>query len=526
MKSGREALANHRVLLNEVSARYGVPPEVIVGIWGLESNFGGFSGVRPTIAALATLAWDPRRSTLFRGELFDALEILNRGDIELSRMRGSWAGAMGQLQFMPSSYLKFAEDYDGDGRRDIWSSPPDMLASIAQLPSGVHGWAADRPGDARSRCSPEAAGQIAGTVERRAGTCQATRDMTVALPMSDWQELGVRLPNGHALPDERRRPSLVSGASRHFLVYPQLRRPARLQLRAFVRDRCRSARLARQRGRASAGAKDRRAQDRQIAAKKKRTAGRRRRAPTIAQPRKSRSWIPSTSTAGVIVTCAQCGQKNRLAYERLGDTVRCRRARPDLSAPAAPIEVDSAADFDALIAGASLPVVVDYWAPWCGPCRMVAPELQKVAARQAGKLLVVKVNTDVLSDLGERFGIRSIPTMAVFFGRPRSRTDVRRSSGERYRGVRRTGDVKSANVDMSYSGPPVHRTSTRYRSLRARKLDPLRHFPFARVLGFETALPDRPAHEERAEALEIQRRLLRLPHRLHDGGERIRAPCR
>jgi membrane-bound lytic murein transglycosylase B len=94
VKSGRSALAQHRMLLDEVSARYGVPVEIIVGIWGFESNFGSFSGVRPTISALATLAWDPRRSTLFRRELFAALEILNRGDIELSSMRGSWAGAM------------------------------------------------------------------------------------------------------------------------------------------------------------------------------------------------------------------------------------------------------------------------------------------------------------------------------------------------------------------------------------------------------------------------------------------------
>ena len=80
--------------------------------------------MRPTVAALATLAWDPRRATFFRRELFSALEILNRGDIELENMRGSWAGAMGQLQFMPSSYLKFAEDFDGDGRRDIWTRRP------------------------------------------------------------------------------------------------------------------------------------------------------------------------------------------------------------------------------------------------------------------------------------------------------------------------------------------------------------------------------------------------------------------
>src|ERR1700730_904071 len=106
----------HRTLVREVSEKYGVPPTLLVGIWGLESNFGRFSGVRPTIGALATLAWDPRRSTMFRNELLDALEILNRGDIDLAHMRGSWAGAMGQVQFMPSSYLKFAEAYDCDGR--------------------------------------------------------------------------------------------------------------------------------------------------------------------------------------------------------------------------------------------------------------------------------------------------------------------------------------------------------------------------------------------------------------------------
>jgi thioredoxin 2 len=120
--------------------------------------------------------------------------------------------------------------------------------------------------------------------------------------------------------------------------------------------------------------------------------------------------------AGVVVTCGTCGQKNRFGYGRLGESVRCGKCKATLPAPAAPIEVDSTEHFNRLIAGSSIPVVVDFWAPWCGPCRMVAPELQKVAARQAGKYLVVKVNTDVLGDLGERFGIRSIPTMAVFAG--------------------------------------------------------------------------------------------------------------
>jgi thioredoxin 2 len=119
---------------------------------------------------------------------------------------------------------------------------------------------------------------------------------------------------------------------------------------------------------------------------------------------------------GIVVTCPSCGQKNRLAYERLGEHVRCGKCKTLLTAPSSPIEITSSSDFDRLIARTSLPVVVDYWAPWCGPCRIVAPEIQKVAERQTGRYLVVKVNTDVLSDLGERFGIRSIPTMAVFEG--------------------------------------------------------------------------------------------------------------
>ena len=101
--TGRDAFARHRDLIDEVGAAYGVPPRIIAAIWGVESNYGRFSGVRPTVAALATLAWDPRRSTFFRGELFDALQIVNRGDIDLAHLRGSWAGAMGQVQVMPSS---------------------------------------------------------------------------------------------------------------------------------------------------------------------------------------------------------------------------------------------------------------------------------------------------------------------------------------------------------------------------------------------------------------------------------------
>ena len=114
-------------------------------------------------------------------------------------------------------------------------------------------------------------------------------------------------------------------------------------------------------------------------------------------------------------------------FERLGEPTRCGRCKHDLEPPASPIELGSTEDFDRLIASASVPVVVYYWAPWCGPCRMVAPELQKVAARQAGRWLVVKVNTDVLTDLGQRHRIRSIPTLAVFSGG----REVARTTGAR-----------------------------------------------------------------------------------------------
>lgn len=217
IRRGREAYEQYRELLGTVSAAYGVPAPTIVAIWGVESNFGRFSGVRPTIAALATLAWDPRRSAFFRGELFDALTILDRGDIDLAHLQGSWAGAMGQVQFMPSSYLQYAEDFDHDGRRDIWSSPADVFASIANYLK-AHGWKEGVPWGREVRLSAEARKQVARDVDRRNGGCVATRDMTVALAMADWKKMGVRGPSGGALPSKGPESALVSGSSRHFLV--------------------------------------------------------------------------------------------------------------------------------------------------------------------------------------------------------------------------------------------------------------------------------------------------------------------
>jgi thioredoxin 2 len=126
--------------------------------------------------------------------------------------------------------------------------------------------------------------------------------------------------------------------------------------------------------------------------------------------------MASLDAKGIVVACPSCGQRNRVAYGRVTAETRCGKCHTALGAPSAPIETPDSASFDAAITQSDVPVVVDFWAPWCGPCRMVAPELERVASRNAGRYLVLKVNTDALPDLGERFAIRSIPTMAVFAG--------------------------------------------------------------------------------------------------------------
>ena len=219
VRTAREQAAAHRALLTKVSAAYGPPPALLVSVWGMESNFGRFTGTRPTVQALATLAWEGRRGLFFTGELMNALEVLDKGYIELDRMKGSWAGAMGQPQFMPSSYLLHAEDFDGDGRRDIWGTLPDVFASIANYMK-AYGW---QPGHAWGREVTVPSGGADALVEQvglRDSGCRASRELTVAIPLARWQTLGVRTVSGAALPKADRLASLLRAGKKTYLVYP------------------------------------------------------------------------------------------------------------------------------------------------------------------------------------------------------------------------------------------------------------------------------------------------------------------
>ena len=217
IRTARSMLARHRALLTKIGAKYGVSPHVLIAVWGLESNFGRFSGVRPTVPALVTLAYDPRRGPLFRNELLTALEIVDKGDIPLEQLKGSWAGALGQPQFMPSSYVLYAQDFDGDGRRDIWKSQPDVFASIAYFLQ-QHGWNKAQ-GWGREVKLPAAASKAADEVPLRPEGCRALRVMSEARPIAYWRKIGVRTATNGALPQSTISASLVRIGDRAFLTY-------------------------------------------------------------------------------------------------------------------------------------------------------------------------------------------------------------------------------------------------------------------------------------------------------------------
>lgn len=183
---GRNMMREHRELLNRIAGKYGVQPEFIVALWGKETNYGSYTGGFSVIQSLATMAWEGRRSEFFRRELLDALRIAQAGHIALDDMHGSWAGAMGQTQFMPSSWWKFAVDEDGDGRKDIWNSLPDVFASIANYLK-QSGWSA-REGWGREVALPD-------------GFDSALAGRKNFRPLQEWRRLGVKEADGNNLPN-------------------------------------------------------------------------------------------------------------------------------------------------------------------------------------------------------------------------------------------------------------------------------------------------------------------------------------
>ena len=184
--NGRKAYAENRALLAAVEERFGVAARTITAIWGIETNYGANMGGFPVVQALATLAYDGRRSAYFRGELLNALRILDQGHIGQARMTGSWAGAMGQPQFMPGSFLTYAVDFDGDGRRDIWDSRADALGSIGNYLRRAGSWKPGEPWGFEVALPP------------RFPIAEA--DARTMRPLSSWASAGVRPADGGRMP--------------------------------------------------------------------------------------------------------------------------------------------------------------------------------------------------------------------------------------------------------------------------------------------------------------------------------------
>lgn len=183
--AGQARLAEQQALLADLERRYGIPPRYLVALWGLETQYGRRLGETPVIAALATLAFDGRRAAFFRDELLAALSIIEGGDATVATLVGSWAGAMGQMQFIPSTFLHHAVDADGDGRRDLWHSLPDAMASAANYLKQA-GW---RAGEDWGR-----------EVRLAEGFDWRLADLTIKKSLREWSGLGVTGADGKALP--------------------------------------------------------------------------------------------------------------------------------------------------------------------------------------------------------------------------------------------------------------------------------------------------------------------------------------
>jgi membrane-bound lytic murein transglycosylase B len=211
IKRAQKLLNQHRDLLEKVQQRYGVQPRFLVAFWGLETNFGDYTGKLSVVRSLATLAFDPRRKGYFRKELIAVLKIIDKGDMTAD-VQGSWAGAMGQSQFMPSTFQRYAVDLDGDGRRNLWTSLADVFGSSANFLSSV-GWQKDRTWGREVTLPKGFNVELSGLHNRK--------------PLSEWQAMGVRKAAGGILPNVDIEASLILPAGYlgpAFLVYTNYRK--------------------------------------------------------------------------------------------------------------------------------------------------------------------------------------------------------------------------------------------------------------------------------------------------------------
>lgn len=207
IERGRTLLKTHKKLLDTIEMRYGIQPRFLLAFWGLETNFGEYLGSFSVIGSLATLAYDPRRSDFFRSELLAALSIIDGGHISAANMLGSWAGAMGQPQFMPSTFVRFAVDGDGDGWQDIWHTLPDVFASAANFLS-ESGWQGDKTWGREVKIPSDFNLELTGREVKKTLTA--------------WQVLGVRKISGEDLPRVNIKGSIILPAGHDgpaFLVY-------------------------------------------------------------------------------------------------------------------------------------------------------------------------------------------------------------------------------------------------------------------------------------------------------------------
>lgn len=211
MQQGQQYIRTYAAAFARAEKEYGVPPAVIAAFWGLESDFGANMGNLPTLKSLVSLAYDCRRSEMFQGETIAALKIVERGDLTPEEMVGSWAGELGQTQFLPTHYFNYAVDYDGDGRRNLLRSGPDVIGSTANYIANGLKWRRGEPWLQEVR------------VPQNANFPWDQADLTVKLPRSKWVALGVSSTDGKPLPNDDMPASLLLPMGRTgpaFLAYP------------------------------------------------------------------------------------------------------------------------------------------------------------------------------------------------------------------------------------------------------------------------------------------------------------------